>query len=213
MSDFKHAGDIVVAQKLNVSGDITAHQNHILEVSYNGLSSRQQKLLGTIACFRSSTKLDALESIIENKETLENDLRDLMKRGLLQYDKSNKMFDLHPIVRRYAYDQLTASDRAVAHTRLINYFEAVSKPETVKMLEDLVPVIELYHHMVRAGNLDEAWKLFHDRINEATYYQFGAYQLRIELLRVLFLDGEDKLPHLKDESPSMDSMDSLIPTL
>ncbi|MBL8101824.1 MAG: hypothetical protein JNM02_04790, partial [Anaerolineales bacterium] len=73
MSDFKHAGDIVVAQKLNVSGDIADHQNHILEVSYNGLSFPQQKLLSTIACFRSSTKLDTLESITENKETLEND--------------------------------------------------------------------------------------------------------------------------------------------
>ncbi|MBK8822345.1 MAG: hypothetical protein IPN58_06950 [Anaerolineales bacterium] len=42
MSDFKNAGDIVVAQKLNVSGDIAAHQNHILEVSYSGLSSRRK---------------------------------------------------------------------------------------------------------------------------------------------------------------------------
>ncbi len=156
MSDFKNAGDIVVAQKLNVSGDITDHQNHILEVSYNGLSSRQQKLLSTIACFRSSTKLDVLESIAENKETLENDLHDLMKRGLLQYDKNNKIFDLHPIVRRYAYDQLTVADRATAHSRLVNYFDAVPKSDNVKTLEDLAPVIELYHHMVKAGNLDEA---------------------------------------------------------
>ncbi|MBK8822346.1 MAG: hypothetical protein IPN58_06955 [Anaerolineales bacterium] len=123
----------------------------------------------------------------------------MMKRGLLQYDKNNKIFDLHPIVRRFAYDQLTASDQTAAHTRLVNYFEAVPKPEKVEKLEDLAPVIELYHHMVRAGNLDEAWKLFYDRLNKPIYYQFGAYQLRIELLRALFLDGEDKLPRLKDE--------------
>ena len=36
----------------------------------------------------------------------------------------------------------------------------------VKTLEDLAPVIELYHHMVRAGNLDEAMKLFYDRFGE-----------------------------------------------
>jgi tetratricopeptide (TPR) repeat protein len=54
--------------------------------------------------------------------------------------------------------------------------------------------------MVGAGNLDEARKLYRDRLQEAIYYQFGAYQLQIEFLRALFLDGEDKLPRLKDES-------------
>jgi tetratricopeptide (TPR) repeat protein len=200
MSDFKNAGDIVVAQKLNVSGDIATHQNHILAVSYNGLSTHQQKLLSTIACFRSSTKLDVLESVTENKETLETDLHDLMKRGLLQYDRNNKVFDLHPIVRRFAYDRLTTVDRTSAHERLINYFEAVSKPEKVEKLEDLAPVIELYHHMVRAGNLDDAIKLFRDRIVQQVFFQFGAYQLCIELMHALFLDGEDKPPRLKDEA-------------
>ena len=32
------------------------------------------------------------------------------------------------------------------------------------------------------------------------YFQFGAYQLYIELLRALFLDGEDKPPRLKNKS-------------
>jgi tetratricopeptide (TPR) repeat protein len=61
-------------------------------------------------------------------------------------------------------------------------------------------VIELYHHTVRAGQYDEARTLFRDRINRATYYQFGAYQLQTELLRTLFPDGEDQPPRLKDES-------------
>jgi len=61
-------------------------------------------------------------------------------------------------------------------------------------------VIELYHHTVRAGKLDEAVVLFRDRLSQATYYQFGAYQLIAELLLALFLDGEDKPPRLKDEA-------------
>ena len=103
-------------------------------------------------------------------------------------------------MRRYAYDRLTATDRAGAHQRLVNYFEAVPKPEKVDKLEDLAPVIELYHHMVRAGNLDEARVLFRDRLTNTLYFQLGAYQLIVELLRALFLDGEDAPPRLKDES-------------
>jgi tetratricopeptide (TPR) repeat protein len=94
----------------------------------------------------------------------------------------------------------------------VNYFDAVPKPENVKTLEDLAPVIELYHHMVRAGNLDEARVLFRDRISQSTYYQFGAYQLRIELLDALFLDGEDKPPRLKDESAQAWTLNGLANT-
>jgi hypothetical protein len=180
-TNFKNKGDIVVAQNLNVSGDVIEHQNHILDVSYDGLPPHQQKLLSTIACFRSSTKYDVLEKIADNKDTLDTDLHDLVERSLLQYDKNNEIFDLHPIVRRYAYDRLTAPARTAAHTRLSDYFAAIPEPERIKTLEDLAPVIELYHHMVGAGNLDEALELFYDRINTPTYYQFGAYQLRIEL--------------------------------
>jgi len=127
-------------------------------------------------------------------------LRDLVDRGLLHRDRETGRYDLHPIVRRYAYDRLGGEARADAHGRLRDYFAAVPPPERVTTLGDLAPVIELYHHTVRAGQYDEACDLFYDRINKPTYYQFGAYQLRIELLRALFPDGEDKPPRLKDES-------------
>jgi hypothetical protein len=45
-----------------------------------------------------------------------------------------------------------------------------------------------------------------------TYYQFGAYQLRIELLRALFLDGEDKPPCLKKEDNQAWTLNALANT-
>jgi tetratricopeptide (TPR) repeat protein len=47
--------------------------------------------------------------------------------------------------------------------------------------------------------LDEAVDLYYQRLWKQIYYQFGSYQLEIELLRALFLDGEDKPPRLKKE--------------
>jgi len=76
----------------------------------------------------------------------------------------------------------------------------VPKPDKVTRLEDLTPVIALYHHTVRAGQFDEARRLFRDRLDRPTYYQFGDYHLQIELLRELFPDGEDRPPCLKDDS-------------
>ena len=81
--------------------------------------------------------------------------------------------------------------------------------EKVQKLEDLAPVIELYHHMVRAGKLDEAIALFRERLHESMYYKFGAYQIYAELLQALFLDGEDRPPRLKNRTSQAWTLNSL----
>src|SRR5205085_7903617 len=76
-------------------------------------------------------------------------------------------------------------------------------------IEDLAPVIELYHHTVRAGRYDEARELFRDRLGDPLFFRFGAYQICIELLRTLFPDGEDRPPRLKNESAQAWTLNAL----
>ena len=118
---------------------------------------------------------------------------------MLHHDTKEGRFDLHPIVRRYAYDRLAAPDRAAAHTRLRDYFAAVPEPDTVTGLDDLAAVIELYHHTVRAGQFHDALTLLSARLWDPLYTQLSAYQLLSELLRALFPDGEDRPPCLEDQ--------------
>lgn len=210
--DFQQSGDIAAAKRLDIAGDLVARQHHVLEVAYESLTPARQALLGRIGCFRSPVKYEALKALAETAEkssaTLEADLRDLVARGLLHHDVKEGRFDLHPIVRRYAYDRLAAPERKKAHTTLRGYFAAVPPPDKVTRIEDLTPVIEVYHHTVRAGQLDEAWILFLDRVWRPLFYQLGGYQVQIDLLRGLFTDVEDPstsseqaaLPRLKNES-------------
>jgi tetratricopeptide (TPR) repeat protein len=161
-------------------------------------------LLSRIACFRSAVTYDTLHAAAEQTDTaatLDADLRDLRARGLLQQHEENgaPRFDLHPIVRRYAYERLGQEERQQAHTVLIVIFEAYPEPGRVQRIEELTPQIELYHHLLHAGRYDEARTIFRDRLNQALYYQFGAYDLRIDLLRGLFPDGEDHPPRLSRE--------------
>ncbi|PZV12658.1 MAG: hypothetical protein DCF21_15290, partial [Leptolyngbya sp.] len=218
--NFEYPGDIRAADNLDVTGDLVQRRNHVLERSYENLSEIGQQLLGRMACFRSPVAYRVLEAIeagdAENPgrahssamplRPLQANLRDLINRGLVQQDNRTQRpgqrvatFDLHPIVRRYAYGRMTGADRTTAHGQLRDYFAAVPASEKVTTLDDLTPVIELYHHMVRSGQYDEAEVLFYERINKATYYQLGAYQLQIELLRALFPQGEDQPPQLKTE--------------
>jgi tetratricopeptide (TPR) repeat protein len=144
---------------------------------------------------RSEPPLEAAEVV-----RLDADLRDLVARGLLHRDPKTNRYDLHPIVRRYAYDRISGDERIAAHAHLRDYFAAVPPPDKVRTLDDLAPVIELYHHTVRAGQYDEARRLMRDRlVPNPLHFQFGAYQLMIGLKLALFPDGEDHPPRLKDE--------------
>ena len=221
VGDFQQPGDIAAATRLDVSGDLVQRQHHVLETAYNSLRPAPRALLGRIACFRSPVKYEALEALTCTQQfaeeqkgqgtkeefsthplaasarELDSDIRDLVARGLLHHDSKEGKFDLHPIVRRYAYDRLAAPDRAAAHTRLRDYFSAVQQPDKVTRLDDLAAVIELYHHTVRAGQFDEAQHLYRDRLSNPLYYQLGAYHLIIDLMRALFPDGEGRPPRLK----------------
>jgi len=203
LGDLEQPGDIKVAQQLDVSGDLVQRQHHVLESAYDSLTPVRKKLLSRIACFRSPVEYNALKKFTEDGkiQDLQADLKALKTRGLLYHDTKAGRFDLHPIVRRYAYDRLATPDRADAHTQLRDYFAAVPKPDKITCVEDLAPVIELYHHTVCAGQFDEAQILLRDRLcPNPLYFQLGAYLLIIDLLRALFPDGEDHPPRLKDEN-------------
>jgi len=204
VKSLQQPGDIAVAKELDVAGDLVARQHHVLEVAYDSLTLERRALLSRIACFRSPVTFETLEAVAveagESTVTLESDLQDLVARGLLHHDTEKKQFDLHPIVRRYAYDRLGKLERNDAHTKLRSYFAAVPTPSEVTTLEELNPVIELYHHTVRAGQFDEARALYRDRLADPIYFQFGAYQLEIDLLCALFPDGDDRPPCLTDDS-------------
>jgi tetratricopeptide (TPR) repeat protein len=205
VKDLRNPGDIQAAQQKDVTGSLVQRQTHVLALAYDTMAGRQ--LLSRMACFRSPVALDVLASLAEAGADLETDLLDLIERGLVQ--REGTRFDLHPIVRRYAYGRMGTEERRNTHGQLRDYFAAVPAVERVTTIDDLASVIELYHHMVRAGQYDEAWELFHDRLNKPLYYQLGAYQQQIELLRALFPQGEAQPPQLQDEGAQAWTLNSL----
>jgi tetratricopeptide (TPR) repeat protein len=201
-------GDIAAVKNLEIFEDVRARRHHVLERAYESLAPERRDLLSKISCFRGSMEYAVLKKVFPSPD-LDKALLDLRKRGLLQYAGETQRYDMHPIVRHYAYDHFTdEKQRKEAHVQLAMHFVDVM-PVTntkVKTLEDLAPVIELYHHMIRAGNLDKARRMYYERIQKVLYFQFGAYQLQIELLRALFPDGEDKPPRLKSESTQVGTL-------
>jgi hypothetical protein len=200
--DARTPGDIAAAPSHDVHDDLIQRQHHILEQAYEALPKRERALLSSISAFRSPMAYQAISifNTLGGEQPFDEALEDLIERGLLQRDDYGR-YDLHPIVRDYVYDRL--SDKRAVHKRLCDYFATIAVTDTTKVqsIEELAPVIELYHHTVLAGRYDEGFHLLQVRlVPYPLHFRFGAYQLMIELKRALFPQGEDRLPQLKAES-------------
>lgn len=181
----------------------------ILQKSFSLLHDEERKVATTVSVLRSAFSFDTALALFPKieEDTLWQILCGLQQLGFLFYDDETKQFDFHPILRSFLYDNLTAKEKV--HQQAVSYFEALPKAEKVVKLEDLAPVIELYHHLIGAGKFDEAYKLQRDRLAEQIYYQLSNYNLYIELLKELFPGGENQPPHLKKEGDQAWTLNSL----
>lgn len=221
--DFIQPNNIQAADRLDVTGDLRQRKNHVLENVYERLSPSARTALHTLSSFKVSMPYEIYRQLGQPDQALHELLHfNLVKRILRKASPTNEKFaavssspiwlDLHPIVRHYTYARMTGETRIAneiqmsgethrkKHNRFRDFFAAIEKPSQVQILEDLQPVIALYHHTLQAGELDAAFELYRDRLSRSLYSQFGVYLLIIELLHGLFPDGEDRPPRLKDEN-------------
>ncbi len=203
----KRKKDIADAFKLDLIDQ--KEPQKILNKSFELLSADEKKVATAVSVFRGSFDFDTARVLFPkmDEDKLWQVLCGLQQLGFIFYDEREKRFDFHPIMRSFLYDSLTAKDKV--HERAAEYFQKIPPVEKVVKLEDLNPVIELYHHLASAGKFDEARRIFHDRIDKPSYYQLAAYDLRIELLRELFPNGEKKPPRLKSEADQAWTLNAL----
>ncbi len=198
--DPKNPGDMREWLKYDLINELKGKDGHnILELAYNSLDKKKQEFISNFSAFRNPVDYDAVLIFNEfgNEEKFFEVLIELVERGMLLRDMVNNKFDLHPIVRKYCYDRLLNKDGV--HLKLRNYFATFSKLEKIEFIDDLAPLIELYHHTVGAREYAEALQLFRSGFGYLLFQKFGAYQIVIELLRAFFPEGNDEMPKLKNE--------------
>lgn len=181
----------------------------ILSTGFSLLNKQEQQVVTTIAVFRGTFDFNAAQTLFPkmNENALWQLLSELRQLGFLFYSEREDCFDFHPILRSFLYDHLTAPD--AVHERAVQYFRALPAAEKVVTVEDLTPVIELYHHLVSAGKYDEARELYRDRLSNPIYFQLSNYNLEVELLKALFPEGEERPPRLKKEGDQAWTLNSL----
>jgi tetratricopeptide (TPR) repeat protein len=192
-------GDIAAVKNLEIFENVKARRHHVLERAYESLALERRDLLSKISCFRGSMEYAVLKKVFPSPD-LDKALLDLRKRGLLQYTGETQRYDMHPIVRHYAYDRMTTVKRKNVHKRLTNYFATVELPKQILTIDDLMPVMEHYHHMAKAGETKESYELYRDKLANVLFFHFAAYQIIGELLSLFFSYSESKFQDLSSDS-------------
>jgi len=124
----------------------------------------------------------------------------LEDRGLLQWDRQTNRYDLHPVVRAYAFERLSADRRAQVYGRIRDHFSGQPEedPAQVNEVDDLRRSLEIYYALLGAGLLDEAASFYRGGLSKVLLFELNASTAVLELLRPLFPDGFAALPALRD---------------
>src|SRR5207237_9739964 len=93
--------------------DLVQKRNHILTAALAALPITSRELLSTVALLPGSFDYDmlcAVNAMAATEQELRRTVAHLESRGLLQYDRQARHYDLHPVVRGVAKAQLSSLD-------------------------------------------------------------------------------------------------------
>lgn len=125
----------------------------------------------------------------------------LQARGLLQFDREAGRYDLHPVVRAFAFEDLRGDDKRATYERIRDHFEKLPPEDldSVQEISQLRRSLEIYHALIAAGLLDRASEFYGSRLSNILSEILGTDSLIIELLTPLFGSGIFEVPTLSNE--------------
>jgi hypothetical protein len=129
-------------------------------------------------------------------QELTETVRDLERRGLLQYDAQAKRYDLHPVVRGIAAGGLGQEEKERYGQRVVDHFsqQAHSPYEEAETLDDLRGGIQIVRTLLQMGRYQQAYEVYTGGLNRSLFHNLEAYAEALTLLHPFFPQGWAILP-------------------
>lgn len=126
-------------------------------------------------------------------------LIDLENRGLVQWDRKGNSYDVHPVVRAYAFDQLEEPDRVQTYARISDHFERLppEKSDEASDLSQLKNTIQVYRALIGSQRWERAWDRYRLSLSRPLLFSIASYTTIIELLAPFFPQGLGQPPTLR----------------
>jgi tetratricopeptide (TPR) repeat protein len=128
-------------------------------------------------------------------------VRDLERRGMLQYDAQTKRYDLHPVVRGISAGGLRQEEKEIYGQRVVDHFsrQAHNPYEEAETLEDLRDGLHVVRTLLQMGRHQEAFDAYSGALSQALEYNLEAYAEILTILRSFYSQGWATLPSGMDE--------------
>jgi len=155
--------------------------------------------------FRNKKDADSLTAAITLLDDLEFEakVKQLVNCRILRADQSTGNYSIHPLIRSHYYERLNHSGLTkLAHKIIKKYYLQSYRDTQDPTIDDLAPLIEAVYHSCRAGEYEDGYKIYLDKIDKkqgALLYQMGAYETDLALMLEFFPQGDlSKEPLIND---------------
>ena len=141
---------------------------------------------------------------------LTDTVRDLERRGLLQYDAHTKRHDLHPVVRGIAAGGLQPNEREYYGQRLVDHFsrQAHNPYEQAETLDDVRSGLHLVRTLLHMGRYKQACDAYLGDLYVALVSNLEAYAEILSLIRPFFSKNWEILPNDLNNSEGLNLLNS-----
>ncbi len=128
---------------------------------------------------------------------LQETVRDLEQRGLLQYDPQSKRHDLHPVVRGIAAGGLEQEEMESYGQRVVDHFSqrAHSPYDEAETLEDVRDGLHIVRTLLQMGRHQQAYDAYSNDLHIALLFNLEAPAETLSLLQPFFPHGWATLPN------------------
>ena len=130
-------------------------------------------------------------------QQLGDTVRDLERRGLLQYDRITRRHDLHPVVRGIAAGGLKQEEKNQLGQRVIDHFsqKAENPYEQAETLEDFSNARRIVNALFHMGELERARRfILKSEFLRAMAFKFEAHNEILAVVRPFFSGGWSEMP-------------------
>lgn len=161
-------------------------RRHIFEVAYNGLGPQDKEFFSRVAVYTQATSYHVLRasSPFDSGAELDRAIERLEQRGFLSYDRQHSTYDMHPLVRQYAYAQMATAERRQAAREAYAYL-ADRLPEQETTLATLSLTLEVYRQAMQGGLIAVAVEIFRYRLYPILFFRIGEWHTQVRMLEEL----------------------------
>jgi hypothetical protein len=134
-------------------------------------------------------------------QKLASTVRNLERRGLLQYDNLTRRYDLHPVVRAIAIGGLQPEEKDGFGRRVVDHFSAQThRPyEEAETLQEVHDGLRIVRTLLKMGHYQEAVDIYRGDLAIALLFNLEAHAENLSLLRPFFSQGWGTLPSAVNE--------------